>query len=798
MSSSSRSAAYPLGLPLLFVVLASVAAACSSGNGDPAAPPPPGREVGPQGDSGTTPDGGREATEIVFDKSVSFAKRACTLTLRFAGPANDVKLAGEFTDWATSPLPLAKTGSGFEVTLQPGAKLQGGPLYGYKLIIDGTWRLDPTNKYRKIIGGEMNSALRLPACDAGPELLSDRVAVSSAGAAGEMKVRVTLHAASDGEPPTTMAASIDGAKIPAGSWKVDASAGAVDFTLPGLARGKHTLRLQSKDGKSREAEPVDLPFWIEDEAFDYRDGLLYMFLVDRFANGDKANDKPVGGPVHYDADWHGGDLQGALKVMQSGYFEKLGVRTIWLSPANAQTDKYESGDGNQLYSAYHGYWPVKARAIEPRFGGDPALRAFVTEAHKRGLRVLLDLINNQVHDDHEYVKPHADWFRKICKCGDDANGCGWSQRPFDCNFQMYLPDINWNIPGVEKQFIADSVNWIAEYDLDGFRVDAVKHVEANSVFNMRAELSRRFEQGGARVFMVGETAVGEGDRGTFFGETFNDGFEWVDAYTGANALDGQFDFPTLHNMADGLTSGTMRLDQVEAQIAKSESRYRPGNHHVRFLNGHDNPRIASIAAQDPKLGCAWSSGCRDGQLPPVNYTDPVVYTKLKRALTVLFSMPGVPYLYAGDEVAFPGGNDPDMRRNMLFAESDLAALQMAKPGGAPATLIAPQIDLRDWARKLGETRKGSRALRRGDRLTLLGNEADLWVYAYKAGPKELAVIAINRGGAVSRTIPAGALNLANSGVTGWTAALGTGAATTSGSDLAITLGAGEAAIFVAK
>lgn len=523
-----------------------------------------------------------------------------------------------------------------------------------------------------------------------------------------------------------------------------------------------------------------------------------MFLVDRFANGDKANDKPLGGPVHYDADWHGGDLQGALKVMQAGYFEKLGVRTIWLSPANAQTDKYETGDGNQIFSAYHGYWPVKARAIEPRFGGDPALRAFVTEAHKRGLRVLLDLINNQVHDEHEYVKSHSDWFRKDCKCGDDANGCGWSQRPFDCNFQMYLPDINWNTVGAEKQFIADAVNWIAEYDLDGFRVDAVKHVEANSVFNMRAELARRFEQGGARVFMVGETAVGEGDNGTFFGEHFNSGFDWIDAYTGPNALDGQFDFPTRHNMADGLVSGLKPLNEVEGELSKSEHSYRPGNHHVRFLNGHDNPRIASIAAQDPKLGCSWSSGCRDDQLPPVNYTDDAVYTKLKRALTVLYSMPGVPYLYAGDEVAFPGGNDPDMRRNMLFAETELAGVQMAKPGGAPATLIAQQVALRDWTRKLGATRSASRALRRGDRVTLLGTEADLWVYAYKAGAKEIAVIAINRGGAVTRTVPGGALNLASSGITGWTSALGTGSAAASGANLAITLGAGEAAIFVAK
>jgi glycosidase len=802
-----RRAALPLLLSALVPVVAAGLAACSSSKDDPAAAPSSSNpEGGPSstadgGEGGATDDGGKQETAIVFDKSTTFAKRDCSLTISYAGGGNDVKLAGEFTNWQTNALPMTKTASGFELKLTPSTALQGGVLYGYKLIVDGNWTLDPLGKYRKIIGGEMNSALKLPECELGPELLSDKVAVTSAGSTGDMRVRVTVRIANDGTPATGMSASLDRGTIPAGSWKIDNAAGAVDFTFPALAKGKHVLSLVATDGKMRTADPIDLPFWVEDEAFDYRDGLLYMFMVDRFANGDTTNDKPIGGQVHYDADWHGGDLQGALKVMQSDYFEKLGVRTIWISPANAQTDKAEIGDGNFLYSAYHGYWPVKARSIEPRFGGDPALRAFVTEAHKRGLRVLLDLINNQVHDDHEYVTSHGDWFRKDCKCGDDANNCGWSQRPFDCNFQMYLPDINWNVYGAEKQFISDAVNWISEYDLDGFRVDAVKHVEANSVFNMRAELSRRFEQGGARIFMVGETAVGEGDNGTFFGEHFGSGFEWIDAYTGPNALDGQFDFPTLHNMADGLTSGTMGLDQVEAQLHKAETTYKPtSTHHVRFLNGHDNPRIASVAAQDPKLGCSWSAGCRDDQLPPVNYTDPAVYTKLKRALTVLYSMPGVPYLYSGDEVAFPGGNDPDMRRNMKFEESGLQTLQMVKPGATLVPLIPQQIDLRDWARKLGATRAASRALRRGDRVTLLGNDADFWVYAYKAsGAKEIAIVAINRGADQNaRAVSGGSLGLASSGISGWTSALGTGSAATNGNDLTITLGAGQAAIFIAK
>jgi glycosidase len=776
------------------LALAALAPACTS-NGDaddPGTPPGP-TTRGPKADGGVGADGGTEpATDIVFGDGAKFGARSCTLTLRYASGAGEVKLAGEFTDWADGAVPMTKSGGEFEITLSPSAKLQPDKLYGYKLVEDGSWKLDPNGKYRKIEGGQMNSALKLPDCEAGPEIVPSRLAAKAAGAAGEMTVRIEARAADDGERVARVIARLDRAPLPAGAFTVDDAAGAIDFRVVDLPKGKHTLSLRAVDAKDRESKPIDLPFWIEDEAFDYRDGILYMFMVDRFANGSAANDKPVGSPVEYDADWHGGDLEGAKKVLESGYLDKLGVRTIWLSPLNRQTNNWHLGDGSQYFSAYHGYWPTKAREVEPRFGGEQGLRDFIAAAHARGMRVLLDLINNQVHKDHEYVSPNASWFRTACQCG--TPGCGWSEKPFECMFQPYLPDIDWNQGGAEQQFIADAVYWISELDLDGFRVDAVKHVEANSVYNMRAELARRFEQGGARIFMVGETAVGEHDSGNFFGESFSDGYAWIDAYTGPTALDGQFDFPTRHNMADGLANGDKPLSEVEAVIKNAETRYKPTAQHVRFLNGHDNPRIASIAAKDGKLGCTWASGCRGDALPPLAYSDPAVYTRLQRALTVLYTIPGIPYLYMGDEVAFGGGADPDMRRDMVFAESELRPLVMSRPGAGPATLTAAQIALRDFVRKLGAARTSSKAIRRGKRVTLVGNEADFWVYAYQAD-KSVALVALNRGGSdVVRTVGLG--SVASAGVTKWTSSLGTGAATAKGSEVEIALAAGQAAIFL--
>jgi len=447
------------------VAAIAIAGGCAA-SGNDAAPTPANPDGGttnvapPDGDAaaGANAADAGGVTDIAFAPSTTFEKRDCTFVLRYTGTATEVKLAGEFTDWQNGAVTLTKTNGAFETTLSPGGALTAGDLYGYKLVVDGNWIIDPAAKYRKIVGDTLNSALRLPLCEAGPELTTGLFDVKPNG---DAKLKVKVRSANDGTPPVRVSAKLDRGPVPAGSFEVDASTGTVSFSFKALAKGKHTLSLRSTDAKNREADPIDLPFWVEDEAFDYRDGILYMFVIDRFANGDKSNDAPVGNPVEYDADFHGGDLQGALKVLESGYFEKLGVRTIWLSPLNQQTSNPEQGDGNQWYSGYHGYWPTRARAVEPRFGGEAALRSFVDAAHARGIRVILDLINNQVYKDHEYIAPHPSFFRQSCKCGDDANACGWSQRPFDCMFQFYLPDINWRDYGAEQQFVADASFWMA-------------------------------------------------------------------------------------------------------------------------------------------------------------------------------------------------------------------------------------------------------------------------------------------------------------------------------------------------
>lgn len=703
------------------------------GPGGDARTPPLGPDASDSNGDASPGADARPAAPIGFQATET---RSCDVTLRAVLPgAGRVQVAGEFTGWGDAPRDMAAgAGDGvFTLTLGPDDGLSPGATYAYKLIVDGEWRLDPAQSRQKFDGNCVNSAFELPACADAPE-----VAVTAIGNTFEAIPR----AAAGGSRELTLVFTLDG--FP---WSPFCQLGTCEADLSDLAPGRHVVTAQATDADGRTSTPLTVPFWVEAPGalpFEWRDATLYMFMIDRFANGDRGNDAPVRGDTPYPNDWHGGDLQGAMRVLESGYFERLGINAIWLSPINEQAENaYPGRDVAQTFTGYHGYWPVRGRAVEPRFGGDAALRAFVDEAHRRGIRVLLDLINNQIHQDHEYYRDHPDWFRTGCVCGTDP-GCGWSERPLDCLFAPYLPDINWRVPGAERQFIDDALYWIETYGVDGFRVDAVKHVETNAIYNLRAAMDARFGgavPGAARLVMLGETAVGEGDRfDDGCGVRYGDGYAWISAYAGRNALDGQFDFPSHHRMQWGLMTDELGYDALEDIIRDLETRYPADATHVRFLGSHDSNRMATRAARDRAGDCRYMSGPPCDVMPGVP-RDPAVFARLKRAFTVLYTLPGIPLLYAGDEVAMPGGNDPDNRRDMLFGP-DLADIALSV-----LTPTAEQRDLGVFVERLGQARAALPALRRGRRQALVA-EPTLFVVDFRTDDGRRALVVVNRGGDV--------------------------------------------------
>ena len=749
---------------------------------------------------GPTDTGGDTAADVPVEIDTGLGGwqiRECNVVLRYVAPpdARNVLLAGDFTQWADNPLSMSDAdGDGtFEITLQPGPGLISGQLHAYKFVVDDRWILDPAATHAKYDGDCVNSAFLMPACDEGPELTVESLEPSVDGDRGGLVARIRPRLATDGSPPHRTAFALDGEALPEGAVQFDEAAGIIEIRVDDLPLGRHVLGLRLWDDADRAAQPLDLPFWLEAQPFSWRDAVLYMIVIDRFANGQLDNDAPVGPPVQYPADWHGGDLWGALQVMQSGYFESLGVNAIWLSPINTQVDGHFPGRDDPMdYAAYHGYWPIRGREVDPRYGGDEALDAFVQEAHRRGIRVMLDLINNQIHEEHEYYTDHPEWFRAGCVCGIDEN-CGWSDRPLDCLFAPYLPDINWRIPEAAAQFIDDAVYWIERFGVDGFRVDAVKHVETVSIYNMRAELTRRFEQGGERIVMLGETAVGEGDHyDDHCGIMYNSGYEWIEAYTGPTALDGQFDFPSHHRMQWGLLTGELGYDSLESIINDMEVRYSPSALHVRFLGSHDSSRMASRAARDPARDCRWPGDAPCDPMPQA-LADAALYERLRRAFTLLLTLPGIPLIYYGDEVAMAGGGDPDSRRDMAW-EGDLADVAMR-----PDPLDDAQRALREWIRDIAAVRADSPALAHGRRVPLLW-EPDLYVYALVDGPpnqdaNDAAVVVLNRGGGHVNTPVEGPAMMNLRGIGRFDVVVGAGELTRADNALSVSIPAGGAAIF---
>ena len=573
----------------------------------------------------------------------------------------DVGLAGEWAGWDPAAAPMTD-GNG-EGVYEIAVPVPAGS-WAYKLVVDGDWIIDPGHERTRFVDGVANSRIDVPEC--GHALVRPvRTEVSPAG-------EVTV-------------------------W--DNAGGSARF--PDLPEGRHDLPVG--DGLA--------PVWIEDEPFDVRDGPIYFVLVDRFRNGDPANDSAIGPPARPSADWHGGDLAGVLAALEEGWFDALGVRTLWLSPLNEAFPGLGAGKDGRQYSGYHGYWPISARTVEPRLGSLDELKALTAAAHARGIRVIVDLVWNQAHRDHEYVSAHPEWFRGDGGCVCGAPGCDWDERALDCWFTDYLPDVDWTHMEAVDAMEADALWWLTTAGLDGFRVDAVKHMEEIAVTTLRTAIDRELGGGNATFHLVGETFTGGDDAGR----------QLVARYVGPSRLHAQFDFPLFWTAMSVFAQESAGFVALEAAAAASDAAY-PSRWMSPFLGNHDVERFLSRAAGDLS-GDPVEQGFTNPPPPP---DSDLPYERARLAFAWLLTQPGAPLIYYGDEVGLPGAGDPDNRRPMRFSD-DLNSRESA--------LLT---HIRTWS----QHRAASEALRRGA-LKTLHVEDDVYIYQRGTGPGAM-VVALNR------------------------------------------------------
>ena len=308
--------------------------------------------------------------------------------------AKKVCVAGPFNNWNTGSHELRPAGDG---TYQIFVRLPAGS-HPYKLVVDGKWMLDPGNPEKLDDGtGNENSIARVGTPDRGkPPVVFAREsdgnrAVFHVVKGGTEVVQVSsvlqLPEGSSKSVPNTRSGdelTVDTSGAPAGSWV--------------------RVVVCDDDGNvSNAARALVKPT----RSFQWQDGIIYYAFTDRFADGDKAGNRPVDDErVPPQANYQGGDFQGITKKIDEGYFRDLGVNVLWLAPLNRNPDGawMEYLPPHRYYTGYHGYWPVSHNEVEPRFGGERALKEMIGAAHLGDMFIIADLVLKHVHTDHPLWK----------------------------------------------------------------------------------------------------------------------------------------------------------------------------------------------------------------------------------------------------------------------------------------------------------------------------------------------------------------------------------------------------------
>lgn len=347
------------------------------------------------------------------------------------------------------------------------------------------------------------------------------------------------------------------------------------------------------------------------ELDSWKDQILYFVLLDRFNNGNLANDDEVDRRDPFA--FHGGDVQGLIDKLD--YLEKLGVTGLWLSPVfkNREPKFFK-------HSAYHGYWPWDFWNPDPRFATFDDLVALRRHTKKKQMRLLLDMVVNHMGYDAEFAASNPEWFNQFGNIND------WNNEFELINHNIYgLPDFASNKPVVKKFFKLVGRHWLKNLEPDGFRLDAVKHVPLEFWQDFNAEMR---QAGGENFMLLGEYLHGDPQA---FKRVWHEG-----------TFSSLFDFPLYYTIKEVFAEG-QDFRKLASRLYFDRN-YADAAMLATFLDNHDLDRFFTLCDENVE--------------------------RYMQAMTFLMTVRGMPVLCYGDEQGLTGheGPKPLNRGDMVFNE----------------------------------------------------------------------------------------------------------------------------------
>lgn len=358
--------------------------------------------------------------------------------------------------------------------------------------------------------------------------------------------------------------------------------------------------------------------------FDWDEAVVYFMMTDRFFDGNESNNKASGADTFGDNPglYHGGDFAGVTAKLD--YLQDLGVNTIWLTPivkniqGVAVTD--EGKDDVPYNAAYHGYWASDFTKLNPTLGTTEEFKTMISEAHKRGMRIMVDIVVN--HAGYGTESTFADMIRDKSVSEGDIK-----------SWQNGMPDFATENANVRAKLVEWQTAWMKDYGVDYFRVDTVKHVDSTTW----AALKNSTTEENPSFKMIGEYyGAGYASNGSTLG-------------TGQMDADLDFDF---NDQATSFVSGN--ISSVEKFLSARNSALNNTYMTGQFLSSHDE------------------DGFKAALMKGKGYAKDKATSAALVAATLQLTAKGIPVIYYGEEVGLSGLNNYPYQTNRYDMDFSLA------------------------------------------------------------------------------------------------------------------------------